>query len=172
MGNPARNDQCLHSPMARGPFPPGNGNRGCRWLGVRVQPLFRLIESEPARRPILLGEWAQRYYVSSTTPGVIFEDLLIIGTRLSESAQAAPGQDGPRNVQKKRFQASRWWCELYFRFSNSCLLSSSTTTAYLYIILASASLSSFSPIYRCSILLFFDSLEKCENHSIFLLSGG
>lgn len=38
-----------------------------------------------------LGEWAQRYYVSSTTPGVIFKDLLIIGTRLSESAQAAPG---------------------------------------------------------------------------------
>ena len=30
-------------------------------------------------------------YVSGTTPGIIFKDLLIIGTRVSESADAAPG---------------------------------------------------------------------------------
>jgi len=38
-----------------------------------------------------LGEWAQRYYVVSTTPGVIYKDLLIIGTRVSEFTDAAPG---------------------------------------------------------------------------------
>jgi quinoprotein glucose dehydrogenase len=38
-----------------------------------------------------LGEWAQELYVVSTTPGILYEDLLIIGTRVSEGAQAAPG---------------------------------------------------------------------------------
>ena len=38
-----------------------------------------------------LGEWAQELYVVSTTPGILYGDLLIIGTRVSEGAQAAPG---------------------------------------------------------------------------------
>jgi quinoprotein glucose dehydrogenase len=38
-----------------------------------------------------LGEWAQELYVVSTTPGILYKNLLIIGTRVSEGAQAAPG---------------------------------------------------------------------------------
>ncbi len=38
-----------------------------------------------------LGEYAQKLYVSSTTPGIIYKDLLIMGTRVSESRVAAPG---------------------------------------------------------------------------------
>ena len=38
-----------------------------------------------------LGEWAQNLYVVSRTPGIIFKDLLIMGTALSEGALAAPG---------------------------------------------------------------------------------
>jgi len=38
-----------------------------------------------------LGDWAQDFYVSSSTPGVIFKDKLIVGTRVSESTDAAPG---------------------------------------------------------------------------------
>lgn len=38
-----------------------------------------------------LGEWAQKLYVVSRTPGIIYNDLLIMGTALSEGPQAAPG---------------------------------------------------------------------------------
>ena len=38
-----------------------------------------------------LGKHAQKLYVSSTTPGIIYKDLLIMGTRVSESVEAAPG---------------------------------------------------------------------------------
>lgn len=38
-----------------------------------------------------LGERAQDLYVISTTPGTIFEDTLILGTRVSENVDAAPG---------------------------------------------------------------------------------
>ncbi len=38
-----------------------------------------------------LGKNVQDLYVSSTTPGIIFKDLIIIGTRVSEDASAAPG---------------------------------------------------------------------------------
>jgi quinoprotein glucose dehydrogenase len=38
----------------------------------------------------MLGEWAKELYVVSTTPGIVYENLLILGTRVSESAVAAP----------------------------------------------------------------------------------
>ncbi len=38
-----------------------------------------------------LGEWAQKLYVVARTPGIIFNDLLIMGTAVSEGALAAPG---------------------------------------------------------------------------------
>ncbi len=38
-----------------------------------------------------LGETAQEQFVISTSPGIIFEDLLIIGGRVSEDIGAAPG---------------------------------------------------------------------------------
>ncbi|MEX2565220.1 MAG: PQQ-binding-like beta-propeller repeat protein, partial [Cyclobacteriaceae bacterium] len=38
-----------------------------------------------------LGDWAQDLYVISSSPGVIYKDKLIIGTRVSENANAAPG---------------------------------------------------------------------------------
>ncbi|GJM30434.1 MAG: hypothetical protein DHS20C17_30690 [Cyclobacteriaceae bacterium] len=38
-----------------------------------------------------LGDWAQDLFVVARTPGIIFEDLLIIGSVVSEGAQAAPG---------------------------------------------------------------------------------
>ncbi|MEX2513732.1 MAG: PQQ-binding-like beta-propeller repeat protein [Cyclobacteriaceae bacterium] len=38
-----------------------------------------------------LGDWAQNLYVISSSPGVIYKDKLIIGSRVSESANAAPG---------------------------------------------------------------------------------
>ncbi len=37
------------------------------------------------------GDWAQELFVASRTPGIIFGDLLIMGTVVSEGAQAAPG---------------------------------------------------------------------------------
>ncbi|MBR9775356.1 MAG: PQQ-binding-like beta-propeller repeat protein [Cytophagales bacterium] len=45
-----------------------------------------------------LGDWAQDYYVGSSTPGVIFKDKLIVGTRVSESTDAAPGYIRAFNV--------------------------------------------------------------------------
>lgn len=38
-----------------------------------------------------LGERAQDLYVIATTPGAIFENMLILGTRVSENVDAAPG---------------------------------------------------------------------------------
>jgi len=38
-----------------------------------------------------LGDRAQELFVVSTTPGVIYKDLLIIGSRVSENSDAAPG---------------------------------------------------------------------------------
>lgn len=38
-----------------------------------------------------LGERAQDLHVESRTPGTVFEDLLIMGTRVSENVDAAPG---------------------------------------------------------------------------------
>lgn len=38
-----------------------------------------------------LGERAQDLYVASTSPGMIFQDMIIIGTRVAEDAKAAPG---------------------------------------------------------------------------------
>jgi quinoprotein glucose dehydrogenase len=38
-----------------------------------------------------LGERAKDLYVVSTTPGIVFDDLLIIGTRVSEEQGGAPG---------------------------------------------------------------------------------
>ncbi len=38
-----------------------------------------------------LGERSEDLFVASTTPGVVFEDLYILGTRVSENANAAPG---------------------------------------------------------------------------------
>ena len=38
-----------------------------------------------------LGVEASNLYVVSTTPGIIFKDLIILGTRVSEASPAAPG---------------------------------------------------------------------------------
>jgi quinoprotein glucose dehydrogenase len=38
-----------------------------------------------------LGEWAKNLYVISTSPGVIYQDKIIVGTRVSENDDAAPG---------------------------------------------------------------------------------
>ncbi len=38
-----------------------------------------------------LGVDASNLYVASTTPGIIYKDLIIVGTRVSEDAAAAPG---------------------------------------------------------------------------------
>ena len=38
-----------------------------------------------------LGENSEDKYVAATTPGIIYKDLLIIGSRVSENAGAAPG---------------------------------------------------------------------------------
>lgn len=51
-----------------------------------------------------LGEWAQQLYVVSTTPGIIYEDLLILGTRVSEGAIAAPGYIRAYNVKTGKVQ--------------------------------------------------------------------
>jgi quinoprotein glucose dehydrogenase len=38
-----------------------------------------------------LGEQAKDLYVATTTPGIIYKDMLIIGSRVAEEAAAAPG---------------------------------------------------------------------------------
>lgn len=38
-----------------------------------------------------LGRDAEKLYVVSTTPGIIYKDLIIVGTRVSEDAVSAPG---------------------------------------------------------------------------------
>ncbi|WP_149274261.1 outer membrane protein assembly factor BamB family protein [Pareuzebyella sediminis] len=46
-----------------------------------------------------LGQKAQDLYVVSTSPGVIFKDKIIMGTRVSENADAAPGTVQAFNVR-------------------------------------------------------------------------
>jgi len=46
-----------------------------------------------------LGRDASKLHVGSSTPGVIFEDLIIVGTRLSEALPAAPGHVRAYNVR-------------------------------------------------------------------------
>ena len=46
-----------------------------------------------------LGERSKDLHVVSTTPGTLFEDLLIVGTRVSENADAAPGHIRAFNVK-------------------------------------------------------------------------
>jgi quinoprotein glucose dehydrogenase len=38
-----------------------------------------------------LGENASERYVVATSPGIIYKDLIILGSRVSENADAAPG---------------------------------------------------------------------------------
>lgn len=46
-----------------------------------------------------LGDRAKNLHVISTTPGALFEDLLIVSTRVSENADAAPGHIRAFNVK-------------------------------------------------------------------------
>ena len=46
-----------------------------------------------------LGEDAQERYVVSTSPGVVYQDKIIYGTRVSENADAAPGSIRAFNVR-------------------------------------------------------------------------
>lgn len=46
-----------------------------------------------------LGERSQDLHVGSTTPGTVFEDLLIVCTRVSENADAAPGHIRAFNIR-------------------------------------------------------------------------
>ena len=55
------------------------------------QPVESFGRSGKASLKSKLGGWSQKLWVVSTTPGVIYHDLLILGTRVSESAIAAPG---------------------------------------------------------------------------------
>ncbi len=51
-----------------------------------------------------LGVWAQKLYVVSRTPGIIFNDLLIMGTALSEGPKAAPGYIRAYDVRTGKVQ--------------------------------------------------------------------
>ncbi|MCC5932322.1 MAG: PQQ-binding-like beta-propeller repeat protein [Cyclobacteriaceae bacterium] len=46
-----------------------------------------------------LGRRSEDLYVVSTSPGIVFKDLLIIGTRVSENADAAPGYIRAYNIK-------------------------------------------------------------------------
>lgn len=46
-----------------------------------------------------LGDWAQKLYVISTSPGIIYQDKIILGTRVSENNDAAPGYIRAFNVK-------------------------------------------------------------------------
>jgi len=46
-----------------------------------------------------LGRDVKDLYVTSTTPGIIYKDLLIVGTRVAEEAAAAPGHVRAFNVR-------------------------------------------------------------------------
>jgi len=46
-----------------------------------------------------LGDWAQNLYVISTSPGIIYQDKIIVGTRVSENNDAAPGYIRAFNVK-------------------------------------------------------------------------
>ncbi len=46
-----------------------------------------------------LGDRASDLFVASTTPGVVYQDLLVIGTRVSEGSVAAPGHIRAFNIR-------------------------------------------------------------------------
>ena len=46
-----------------------------------------------------LGEHAQSYFINANTPGIIYKDFLIQGSRVSESTEAAPGYIRAFNVK-------------------------------------------------------------------------
>jgi quinoprotein glucose dehydrogenase len=79
----------------------------CGTLSIRYQcktgyPVQSFGEFGKASLKSKLGEWAKELYVVSTTPGIIHGDLLILGTRVSESAIAAPGYIRAFNVKTGR----------------------------------------------------------------------
>ncbi len=51
-----------------------------------------------------LGERARDLYVVATSPGVVYKDLLIIGSRVSENAGAAPGSIRAFNIMTGRLE--------------------------------------------------------------------
>ena len=51
-----------------------------------------------------LGDIAENRYVSATTPGIVYQDLLIIGSRVAESAGAAPGFIRAFNIRNGRLE--------------------------------------------------------------------
>ena len=65
------------------------------WLlcldGNTGRPISRFGEGGRVSLKNGLGERAADLHVVSTTPGTVFEDLLIVGTRVSENVDAAPG---------------------------------------------------------------------------------
>lgn len=46
-----------------------------------------------------LNERAEELYVSATSPGIVYEDLMIVGSRVSEGSDAAPGDIRAFNVR-------------------------------------------------------------------------
>ena len=51
-----------------------------------------------------LGEDASQLYVSLTTPGLVYKDMIIVGDRLSEEMPAAPGHIRAYNVHTGKLQ--------------------------------------------------------------------
>jgi quinoprotein glucose dehydrogenase len=51
-----------------------------------------------------LGAGAEDKYVVATTPGIIFRDLIIMGSRVSENADAAPGYIRAYNVRSGKLE--------------------------------------------------------------------
>ncbi|WP_232826009.1 outer membrane protein assembly factor BamB family protein [Chitinophaga alhagiae] len=51
-----------------------------------------------------LGEAAKNLYVTSTSPGMIYKDQIMVGTRVSEGADAAPGHIRSYNVHTGQMQ--------------------------------------------------------------------
>ena len=51
-----------------------------------------------------LGERATELYVVATSPGVVFKDLLVIGSRVSENADAAPGSIRAFNIRTGKLE--------------------------------------------------------------------
>lgn len=51
-----------------------------------------------------LAEWAKDLFVVSTSPGIVYDDKIILGTRVSESAISAPGYIQAFNVQTGKLE--------------------------------------------------------------------
>jgi quinoprotein glucose dehydrogenase len=51
-----------------------------------------------------LGEWAADLYVVATSPGIVYRDLIIIGSRVSENAGAVPGYIRAFNIRSGRLE--------------------------------------------------------------------